>query len=519
MENVISALSGVISAKVNLTTQTAQVELNCDTISPRTICEAVEDIGFGATIIRTESDVQKFTDSSFQHRSITLKILSTCRDSSKNLSSILAGLKNVHGVLEVKNFNSDSSACITFDENITGPRAITKYFADAGIAVVVLSHSSFLLSDRMITQYHLEAKQNFISLVISILLTIPILVITMFLPMLISDDKNKLNVKLFESGLSIRSIIIILLATPVQFGVGFRFYKKAFHNLRTFHIGMDFLIATGTTAAYVFSLVGFLREISSHVSYEKDVDYCETAAVLITVVLLGKYLESYARNQTSSAIQGLTSLAASKARLVLGADINSNGDSARAAASTSTQEKCNECGPTPDIVDSNADSISQKLNEDHIKGAIISTEFMASHLAAANSASEHTAYCAVSKQNQPDELIDASLLQRGDIVRLVEGESVPADGTLLNSGLVLDEALLTGESTPIEKRCGDKLIGGSRVVRGTAMMRVSECGDCSTLGLIVTSMQEAQYSKPAIQEYADVIAGVRCYHSISSTMK
>jgi len=115
----------------------------------------------------------------------------------------------------------------------------------------------------------------------------------------------------------------------------------------------------------------------------------------------------------------------------------------------------------------------------------------------------------LNEDNRCDELIDASLLQRGDIVRLVEGESVPADGTLLNGTLTVDESLLTGESAPIEKRVGDTLIGGSRVVTGSALMRVSECGDGSALGVIISSMQEAQYSKPPIQEYADVIAAVR----------
>ena len=150
-------------------------------------------------------------------------------------------------------------------------------------------------------------------------------------------------------------------------------------------------------------------------------------------------------------------------------------------------------------------------------------------------------------------------LGRGDLIRLVEGDTIAADGILVSSvknlpclsssmggnssdngsddydrivealtvksreqnnvhGSVLlhgkesevmigvDESMLSGESVPISKRQGDKLYGGTIVVEGTAYLLVSATGDDSTLGKIVATVQDAQASRPPVQETADLIA-------------
>jgi Cu+-exporting ATPase len=104
------------------------------------------------------------------------------------------------------------------------------------------------------------------------------------------------------------------LATPVQFVIGRRFYKNAYHSLKAKSPGMDLLVAMGTSAAYLFSVYnGFFKEIPHGTHAEL---YFEAAAIVITLVLLGKYLETVAKGKTSEAIKKLVGLQPKLARVV-----------------------------------------------------------------------------------------------------------------------------------------------------------------------------------------------------------
>ncbi len=106
----------------------------------------------------------------------------------------------------------------------------------------------------------------------------------------------------------------LIMATPVQFLIGFRFYRNAFYALRAKSPNMDVLIAMGTSAAYFFSIyTGFFRPAPPGAM--KDL-YFEASAVIITLVLLGKYLEAVAKGKTSAAIKKLLGLQPKTARVI-----------------------------------------------------------------------------------------------------------------------------------------------------------------------------------------------------------
>eukprot|EP00607_Mallomonas_marina_P002720 CAMPEP_0182439536 /NCGR_PEP_ID=MMETSP1167-20130531/86500_1 /TAXON_ID=2988 /ORGANISM="Mallomonas Sp, Strain CCMP3275" /LENGTH=457 /DNA_ID=CAMNT_0024633269 /DNA_START=1087 /DNA_END=2457 /DNA_ORIENTATION=+ len=257
---------------------------------------------------------------------------------------------------------------------------------------------------------------------------------------------------------------------------------------------MDFLVSTGTSAAYVFALIGFIRAIITGMPRDMDVSYAETSAVLITVVVLGKYLETSARNSTSAAIHSLTNRKPTKARLVkpAGAGVVMMGTENMNVVREGTGND-SESGP-----DNSGTILSPMLqgSEERERG-----------------------------RERGDDIVDASMLHYGDIVRLVEGETAPADGILINTSfssspplspllspslssplLSMDESLITGESVSIEKKERDTIIGGSVVLSGTSLMLVTTCGDGSVLGCMLSSIHTAQMSKPPIQEYADRVA-------------
>jgi Cu+-exporting ATPase len=110
--------------------------------------------------------------------------------------------------------------------------------------------------------------------------------------------------------LPIYNIVLQLLATPVQFYFGWKFYKGAIASLRHRNANMDVLIALGTSAAYfmgmfmnILYISGFEHEEDKH--YLESAHSFETSSVLITIILLGKYLESRSKMQTTTAISKL----------------------------------------------------------------------------------------------------------------------------------------------------------------------------------------------------------------------
>jgi Cu+-exporting ATPase len=107
----------------------------------------------------------------------------------------------------------------------------------------------------------------------------------------------------------------ILLATPVQFIIGFRFYKNSYYALRAKSPNMDVLIAMGTSAAYVYSVYNAFFQKPMPGTVMKDL-YFETAVAIITLILLGKYFEAVAKGKTSEAIKKLMGLRAKTARVI-----------------------------------------------------------------------------------------------------------------------------------------------------------------------------------------------------------
>ena len=224
----------------------------------------------------------------------------------------------------------------------------------------------------------------------------------------------------------------LLLATPVQFFLGWRFYKAGFKSLMSGVGNMDLLVALGTSAAYGLSVYQMIA--SPHASHEL---YFEGSAVIICMVMLGKWLEARAKQQTSEAIRAL-----------------------------------------------------QKLWPEHAK--VIERNIV------------------ISENSALDQFRDLPLDQvfPKDRVLVLPGERIPVDGIILLGNSHVDESLLTGESDPVKKHLGEKVIGGSLNGEGLLVIEAQAVGVESVLSKIISLVEDAQTQKAPIQKLVDQVSAI-----------
>ncbi len=204
------------------------------------------------------------------------------------------GIKKREGIDMASVNLATEKATVSYDPDKTDIQAIIKAVGDAG-------YGASLPSEEESTEKDGELKKLRFQTAAAAVLTAPMM-FGMVLMLLKVDALHFLHRPWFQ----------IILATPVQFWIGLRFYRGAWKTLRAGSPGMDVLVALGTSAAYFFSIYnGFYAE--AHLAMPHL--YFEASAMIITLVLLGKYLETGAKGKTSEAIRKLMGLQPKTARV------------------------------------------------------------------------------------------------------------------------------------------------------------------------------------------------------------
>ena len=106
-------------------------------------------------------------------------------------------------------------------------------------------------------------------------------------------------------------------------------------------------------------------------------------------------------------------------------------------------------------------------------------------------------------QNAREEIVPAELLRRGDVIRVLPGESIPVDGVILSGDTSVDQSIMTGESLPVDKRPGDDVFGGTVNRFGAIDMRAVKVGEDSSLQRLIRMMREAEKNKAPMQRIVD----------------
>lgn len=216
------------------------------------------------------------------------------------------------------------------------------------------------------------------------------------------------------------------LATIVQFGIGWQFYRGAYYALRNKSANMDVLVALGTSAAYFYSVYIVLKN-RQHIGMHHLDLYFETSAILITLILLGKLFEARAKGHSSDAIKKLIKLQ-----------------------------------PKTAVVERNSSLLEIPISE----------------------------------------------VQLDDILIIKPGSSIPVDATVISGESAVNEAMLTGESLPVDKSIGDKVYAATMNENGTLRIQAKKVGKDTVLSNIIRVVEDAQGSKAPIQRLADQISSI-----------
>ncbi|MDE7168585.1 MAG: heavy metal translocating P-type ATPase, partial [Mucispirillum sp.] len=208
------------------------------------------------------------------------------------------------------------------------------------------------------------------------------------------------------------------LATPVILYSAFPFFKNTYINLKHFHFTMDTLVAMGAGSAYLYSIAAIF------LGYET---YFDTAVTIITLILLGRFIESGAKQRGGNTVSKLLSLKPKNVKKIVSGENN---------------------------------------ERTHV-------------------------------------IIPIEQLKKGDYFEIVSGGSVAADGKITEGVCEIDESMLTGEPIPVNKKAGDEVFAGTKVIGGECIVIAERVGQESLLSKIAASVDDAQSSKAPIQDIAD----------------
>ncbi len=295
VEKTASKLQGVSKASVNLANEKLFVEFDDAVISPEDIEKAIEKAGYEAQQIKDSSDI-----------SVDIGGM-TCTACALRVEKAIGGLS---GVEKVSINPANDKASITYDPSKVKVSEIKSAVEKSGYTVSVPQEEKTKEKESLAEKTARTLRKKFIA---SLIFSAPLFYIAMapmipfknlpFPAALVPDDFPLTN-----------ALVQLFLTLPVM-GIGYKFYTVGFKSLVKLSPNMDSLIAIGTSAAALFSIYNVTKIIGGNAAFVHSL-YFESAGVIITLILLGKTLESRSKGRTGEAIKKLMGLAPKTAIIV-----------------------------------------------------------------------------------------------------------------------------------------------------------------------------------------------------------
>ncbi|ACI64387.1 copper transporter, partial [Thalassiosira pseudonana CCMP1335] len=275
------------------------------------VIEAVEDIGFGITLSSKREFIVNNSNKLDVENGYT-PISTTSSSTSFPSTTTPSDSSSSHGGTFEVTYNPTTIGVRTIIDNL---QSITHQTHP----IQVWDALSYQVKQKSIdTRRQKEIREWRNQFLFAIAFALPVFMISMVLSRLPSTEGYFMEMN--SRGVSREEIWTWILATPVQFISGARFYRDSRNSLKTKKLGMSFLIAMGTTAAYVYSVSAVLYNAWNYNGggggRPRLMQSFESSSMLIAFVLLGKYLEANAKSQTSKAVSKLAEMAPDSATLI-----------------------------------------------------------------------------------------------------------------------------------------------------------------------------------------------------------
>ena len=403
VEKVVSKVPSVEEASVNLATEKLTVSFDENSANEEAVIKAVDDAGYQVVM----------PGEHMQYDIVGM----TCASCSQTIEKVI---NKLDGVQSASVNLATEKMVVDFNPSELSSNDIMEAVKNSGYsAKESLSQEAQADLDKEKKEKHI--KRMWSRFWQSAVLTVPLLYIAMGemvglpIPEMIHPMVYPERFALLQLALTIPVLII---GRPF-FIVGFRALFKG-------HPNMDSLVALGTSAAALYSLYGTIMVLLGDHHFAMNL-YYESAAVILTLITLGKYFEAVSKGKTSEAIKKLMGLAPKTAIVI-------------------------------------RDGIETEISVDDVV--------------------------------------------LGDVIVVKPGDKIPVDGVIVSGTSAVDESMLTGESIPIEKKAGDKVIGASINKNGSFQFEATKVGKDTTLSQIIKLVEDAQGSKAPIAQLADKVSGV-----------
>lgn len=345
-------------------------------------------------------------------------------------ASVDKAIRKLDGIKDVNVNLLTNSMIVDYDESTIDSNKIIETVKDAGYGASIFVHGASTAREvDRVNPVEEELKEMKYRIIVSFVFMLPLMYVAMGhminlpVPSWLLGHENALTFAFLQ----------LLLTLPIVY-VNRKYYQVGFKTLFRGSPNMDSLIALGSGAALVYGVFAIFRigyglghhNLDMVMAYSHDL-YFESAAMILALITLGKYLEARSKGKTSEAISKLMDLAPKTAAVL----------------------------------------------RDEIEVEIPVEEVVI-----------------------------------GDTVLVRPGQSIPVDGTIIEGSSAVDQAALTGESIPVEKKVGDKVIAATINKTGFFKFKAEKVGDDTTLAQIIQLVEDASSSKAPIAKLADKISGV-----------
>ncbi len=290
IERNLKKLPTAANVNVNLASERATLEFDPAAVSQADVIARIEKAGYGVAIAEAVLPLKRLSDD----------------NDARRLEKTLGKLD---GVLSATVSYAAEKATVRYIPTLASQGDLRSVINQSGFEAVI-AEGDAEDAERLAREKEINHQKRL--LIVGLIFSAPLFALSMArdlggLPAFFLDPTHTEMAGMVEAA-GWFNWLLLALATPVQFYVGGQYYVGAYKALRNGSANMDVLIAMGTSAAYFYSLPVLFGWLAGHV-------YFETAAVIVTLIVLGKFLEARAKGQTSEAIKRLMGLRAKTARV------------------------------------------------------------------------------------------------------------------------------------------------------------------------------------------------------------